>query len=437
MLGRTAVAESPASHPAVSHDLERGARHRRGLVAAILALAVVTGLVAILSTWVKRQALDTNNWTNTSSKLLADPAIQNAMGAYLVNELFTNVDVAGKLQSALPKQAAALAGPASAGLRDLATQAAPQLLARPRVQELWRQSNRAAHKQFLSILNGGNAALSTSNGQVVLDLHVLVTQLATELGLSPPSAAQGAQARGVAQDKLGVTLPASSGRLVLMRSDQLGTAQDIAKGIRDLSIIFTVISLGLFALAIGLANGWRRIALRSTGWCFAGLGIAILLVRRVGGGAVVNGLVKAESIKHPAHDAWNIGTSLLRGIAIAFVIYGLVIVVAAWVAGPTTSAVSVRRALAPTFRDHPLRVYGIAGVLYLLVLLWGPTPAFRSLIPILIIAALLALGIELLRRQAAREFPDAHAGDTVARMRVWLDTRRARNGREPVGGGRV
>ena len=216
---------------------------------------------------------------------MADPAIQNAVGAYLVNELFTNVDVAGKLQSALPKQAAALAGPASAGLRDLATQAAPQLLARPRVQELWRQSNRAAHKQFLSILNGGNAALSTSNGQVVLDLHVLVTQLATTLGLSPPSAAQGAQARGVAQDKLGVTLPASSGRLVLMRSDQLGTAQDIAKGIRHLSIIFTVISLGLFALAIGLANGWRRIALRSTGWCFAGLGIAILLVRRVGGGA--------------------------------------------------------------------------------------------------------------------------------------------------------
>ena len=97
----------------------------------------------------------------------------------------------------------------------------------------------------------------------------------------------------------------------------------------------------------------------------------------------------------------------------------------------------MRRALAPTFRDHPLRVYGIAGVLYLLVLLWGPTPALRSLIPILIIAALLALGIELLRRQAAREFPDAHAGDTVARMRVWLDTRRARNGREPVGGGRV
>src|SRR5436305_9110706 len=164
-------------------------------------------------------------------------------------------------------------------------------------------------------------------------MHVLVPQLASTHGMTPPSAPQGAAARGDAQDKLGVTLTASSGRLVLMRSNQLKTAQDIAKGIRHLSIIFTVISLGLFALAIGLADGWRRIALRSTGWCFAGLGIAILLVRRVGGNAVVNGLVKAESIKHPAHGAWNIGTSLLRGTAIAFVIYGLVIVVACWVAG--------------------------------------------------------------------------------------------------------
>jgi hypothetical protein len=408
-------------------------------VAALLALAVITGLIAVLSTWVKRQALDTNNWTNTSSKLLADKAIQNALGAYLVNEIFTNVDVAGQLRNALPKQTQALAGPASAGLRDLATQAVPQLLARPRIQDAWRQANRAAHKQFLTILNGGNAAVSTANGEVVLNLHTLVTQLASTLGISAPSASQAAQARNTAQQKLGVTVPASAGTLVLMRSKDLKTAQDITKAIRHLSIIFTVVSLCLFALAIALAVGWRRIALRSTGWCFAGLGIALLLVRRVGGNYVVNQLVNNESIKHPAHDAWAIGTGLLRAIAIALVIYGLVIVVAAWLAGPTKSAVAIRRALAPSLRDHPARVYGTAGVLYLLVLLWGPTPAFRHWIPILLIAALLVLGIELLRRQAAREFPDAHAGDAVARMRNWFETRRARparDGRQPVAGGR-
>jgi hypothetical protein len=446
MLGRTPrrrirvsqIVEPPQAKKG-SQDLPRTDRHRRGWVAAILVLAVITGLIAIVSTWVKRQALDTNNWTNTSSKLLAKQSVRNAVGAYMVDQIFTNVDVAGALENALPKQADALAGPASAGLRDLANQAAPQLLARPRIQQLWRDSNRAAHKQLLAILNGGNSAVSTSNGEVVLDLHQLVTQLAGTLGLSPPSAAQGAAARGAVQQRLGVTLPAGTGRLVIMRSKNLKTAQDIAKGIRDLSIIFTVISLGLFAAAIALASGWRRLALRSTGWCFFGLGIAVLLVRRIGGNYIVNNLVTAESVKPAAHDTWNIGTGLLRAIALAFVIYGLLIVLAAWLAGPTSSAVAVRRALAPTLREHPVRVYGVAALVYLLVLLWGPTPAFRQWIPVLLIAALLALGIELLRRETAREFPDAHAGDTMARMRHWFDTRRGRaghDGQQPVAGGR-
>jgi hypothetical protein len=416
-------------------DLPRVDRHRRGWVAAILVLAVITGLIAILSTWVKRQALDTNNWTNTSSKLLAKQSVRNALGAYMVDQIFTNVDVAGALESALPKQADALAGPASAGLRDLANQAAPQLLARPRIQQLWRDSNRAAHKQLLAILNGGNSSVSTANGEVVLNLHQLVTQLAGTLGLSPPSAAQGAQLRNTAQQRLGVTLPAGAGQLVIMRSKNLKTAQDIVKAIRDLSIIFTVISFCLFAAAIALASGWRRIALRTTGWCFFGLGIAVLLVRRIGGNYIVNNLVTAESVKPAAHDSWNVGTGLLRAIAIAFVIYGLLIVLAAWLAGSSTWAVSVRRALAPTLRDHPVRAYGVAGLVYLLVLLWGPTPAFRQWIPVLLIAALLVLGIELLRRETAREFPDALPGDAMARMRHWWDTRRghaARDGQQPV-----
>jgi hypothetical protein len=106
------------------------------------------------------------------------------------------------------------------------------------------------------------------------------------------------------------------------------------------------------------------------------------------------------------------------------VIYGLVLVTAAWLAGPTRPAVAVRRALAPSLRDHSLRVYAGAGLVYLLVLVWGPTPALRHAIPILLIAALLALGIELLRRQAAQEFPAAQPGDAMRDLRGWLDSRR-------------
>jgi uncharacterized membrane protein YeiB len=71
-------------------------------------------------------------------------------------------------------------------------------------------------------------------------------------------------------------------------------------------------------------------------------------------------------------------------------------------------------------------VYGVVGFAYLLVLLWGPTPALRAAWGIVIFALLAVLGVELLRRQTAREFPDAQRGDTAARMRASLEAARSR-----------
>ncbi len=399
-------------------------RGRRILVVALLTLATIAGVIAVVSTWVKREALDTNNWTDTSSKLLADPAIRDAVAAYLVNEVFSNTDVAARLRASLPPQAQALAGPAAAGLQELGGRAAPELLARPRVQEAWRNANRAAHQQFLKILNGGGPVVSTNQGEVVLDLHAVVDQLAARLGVEQQVAG--------ARNKLAGKLPPNAGRLVIMRSDQLKTAQDVAKLIRHISIVFTVLTFVLFGAAIAVAKDRRRLALRGTGWCFFGIGIAVLLVRRVGGNQIVDGLVPAVSIKAAAHDAWSIGTALLHDIALALVIYGLLIVAAAWLAGPSRPALAVRRALAPSLRDHAVAVYSGAAGVYLLVLLWGPTPAFRNIIPILLIAALLVLGIELLRRQTAREFPDAQAGEAMQRMREWIAARRGRGAAQPA-----
>src|SRR4051794_26951719 len=100
---------------------------RRRLVGVLVTLAVLTGFLAVLATWVHRQALNTNNWTNTSTKLLEDPKIRDALSAYLVDQLFTNVDVAGELQAVLPPRAQPLAGPVSGFLRELANRAAPEL----------------------------------------------------------------------------------------------------------------------------------------------------------------------------------------------------------------------------------------------------------------------------------------------------------------------
>jgi hypothetical protein len=376
-------------------------RPHRVAVPIVLVLAVVTGFLAVFSLWVKRQTLDTENWTDTSQKLLAEPEIQNALGTYLVTQLFSNIDVESQLKSVLPPQVQGLAGPVSGGLRSLAEERVPKLLARPRVQDAWVSANRTAHKELLAILDDKGTAVSTGGGDVVLNTRPLIQQLADDVGI-------GGQVASISPQV---------GQLVIMKSDELATAQDVAKGVRNLSIALTIISLGLFALAVWLARGRRRVTLRTVGWCFVGIGAATLLIRRVTGNAIVDGLVQNESAKDAAHEVFLIGSSLLYSIAVAMIIYGLVIVAAAWIAGPSSWGVAARRWLAPTLIHKPGVVYGTAGFVYLIVLAWGPTPAFRNFLPIVLIGILLVVGIEALRRQAAREFPDgepAHAGGPPA-----------------------
>jgi Short C-terminal domain len=55
----------------------------------------------------------------------------------------------------------------------------------------------------------------------------------------------------------------------------------------------------------------------------------------------------------------------------------------------------------------------------LLVVVWGPAPALRQIGYIVAFGVLLALGVHALRRQTAREFPDAQAGDAMSAIRGW------------------
>jgi hypothetical protein len=342
----------------------------------------------------------------------------------------------------LLRWARALAGPAAAGLRELAGRAAPELLARPRVQQAWRQANRVAHEELLRVINGGGPLVSTRAGEVTLDVRTLVDQLAASLGLSQQLAAArqklaggaGAAVRGAAQQRLGVTLPPSAGRIVVLRSNQLEAAQKAAKAIRGLAWVMTGVSLLLFAVAIALASGWRRLALRTVGWCLIADGILVLLARRVGGGRLVDALVPPGSVRPAAHSAWTIGTSLLYDIAVAMVVYGLVLVCAAWLAGSTRPAVALRRTLAPALRFRVGASYAVVAMLFGLLLLWGPTPAFQKLVGILLFAVLIVVGVEALRRQTAHEFPDARPGDGLPWLRAHVREWRHPNGGSPRSG---
>jgi hypothetical protein len=110
------------------------------------------------------------------------------------------------------------------------------------------------------------------------------------------------------------------------------------------------------------------------------------------------------------HDVWLIGTSILGEIGTASIIYGLVTVAGAALAGPTRVAVALRRRIAPALDRHlGLSALGLSAT-YLLLILWGPTHALRTWWGVLLFAVLIAAGVAALRRQtrselAAREEP--------------------------------
>jgi hypothetical protein len=378
--------------------VSEAAPRRRWYVTALVIVATVLAFVAIFSLWVNRQALNTDNWTTTSSKLLQNKAIQTQVATFVVNQIYANVNVEATLKSKLPVQLQPLAGPVAGGLHDVAQSAAERALATGQVQDAWKQANRAAHKTLLKIIDGGSKNISTTGGKVTLNLRSIVGQVAGQVGIDPAVANK---------------IPASAGSLVILRSDQIDAAQKIAKAIRSLAIILTVLVFGLYALAVYLAHGRRRETLRSVGIGFIAAGAVALIVRGLAGTAVVDALAKNDAAKPAAEAVWSIGTGLLAQAAGSAVTFGVLLVIAAVFAGPTRYAVRLRRWAAPYLRDRPGVTYTAAGAIYLALIAWAPIAAFRKPLGILVFALLMILGTEVLRRQTAREFPDARA-DTPA-----------------------
>ncbi len=366
-------------------------RGRRILVQVLIWGTTVLAVLAIFAVWANRQMLNPDNWANTSTKLLQNEEVRDATSNYLVNQLYANVNVEQELKAKLPAQLAPLAGPLSGALHSLADEAAKRALASPRVQEVWKRANRAADQSFVTIVNGGKGAVAITGGQVTLNLALVVSDITNRLGLPNVSS----------------KLPASVAHLKILKSNQLKLVQDIGKALKSLALLLTIIVPLLYALAIGLARGFRRRTLMTVGIAILGAGIVVFLARNVLVTQVTDSLVKTESVKPAAHAVLTIATSMLSEIAGAFIIVGIPLIAAAWFAGPARLAVTARRRIAPFLRDQPGWTYGIVAAIMALIFIWDPIPATGKLGGIIVFLALAFFGTYVLRRQTAAEFPDA------------------------------
>jgi hypothetical protein len=358
---------------------------------ALVVVASLLALVSVVAGYVRYQALDTGTVKNAAGELIADDAVRTQLAASLVDGLYTNVDVTAALQQGLPRRQKALAAPIAGALRELTGRTAVGLLERPRIQAVWMKSVADAHAELVRLLNDRGTALRTKNGDVVLDLRPLVVQLGNRVAFV---------------GKLAGRLPPGSSQIEIMKSGDLRTAQRATHALDVLGRFLWIVTLGIAAIAVGLARGRRRTTLRSLAVGVVVAGLVVLVIRRVAGNYVVDSLVPSGTTRSSVADAWNILTALLADGGRTLVGVGLIALVGLWFAGETHSARASRRELAPLFARSEI-AYGAAATFLLLLVWWGPTVQLRRPQLVVTFAILLALGVWALRRQTLTEHPEA------------------------------
>ncbi len=376
---------APAPPPQKKANSPRSGHPRWAL--ALIVLGTIFTFAAIFSIWVNRQALNTDNWVDTSTRLVKNEEVRSQLSDYLANQLFTNVDVAAELREALPPRLAPLATAAASGLQQLAPQVAERLFATPRFQALWEAANRKAHESLLQVLDGGGSTVSTESGEVKLQLAAVLAQIGEGSGVG---------------ETLVSKLPPEAGEITILKSDELSLAQEVANLLRKLPIVLTLAALLCFALAVFLSPR-RRETLRSVGFAFVIAGLLSLGLRGFAGTYVVSGLSKTTSVEPAVEAIWSIGTSMLVTIATSAIVFGLLVALAAFLAGPTKVAATIRQYIAPYARRSPAGLWGGALLVFLALIAWAPVGAFHKPLGVLVFALLFATGTELYRRQLLDE----------------------------------
>ena len=124
------------------------------------------------------------------------------------------------------------------------------------------------------------------------------------------------------------------------------------------------------------------------------------------GNGVIDSVASSDAVKPAISSVWNIISAGLHDRALFVLVIGLGFIAGGLLAGPGRHEVAVRRFLAPYLRERPVVVYAVLAFIFLLWLTLLPTiNNFGQVLVVLVLAGLAVVGVEILRRQTAREFP--------------------------------
>lgn len=371
---------------------------------SLIVLTCLAVLFAVLATWTHWTVLNTNRFVDTVAPLIKEDAVAQAVSQETVKRLFSQLDVKAKiekeLEKGLPNSLDFAAKPAAQGAEQLAEFLTVQIIKSNAFQTVWRNVLAVAHSEAVKGVRAGGPVEIKQNGQVVLDVTELLTELRDKM-----------VAVGLGFMK-NVKVPKDLGTIVLYKNSQLG---NVKTAVNTLDILFWILPWAavLLLLASVLIAWNRRSAL---------IGIAIGVIIAMVAVLLVLAIVKPhylDQIKNGVdrHAAIVAASKVQRGlntIDVGLMIISALTIIAAVVAGPygwsrkLHGAVSIPEhrkstkgeaaaANAGVFTRYAwlLRAAGLAAAI--LLLLYLPQASAAVVVAVCIIYVLYLAGIEVLR----------------------------------------
>lgn len=325
-----------------------GAGHRRHfswrtpLSIVLIVLGCIVAPVAVIGVWAGTEVSDTGRYVATVEPLIHDPAIQKYLADQITNQVTSQLDITGTIDQAsaqldskgLPRISSLLKtfGPQIASsVTGFIHSSVHSVVASKAAAKIWVQVNTVAHQALVKVLSGqGNGAVSTKNGQIVLNLGPFIAVVKQDLlqhGFS-----------------LASNIPPVSPTIALFQAKDLGKAQSLYRLVTTLKIVLPIVALLLLAAGVWAARGRRRALVG------AALGVAASMLilgigLRIGRAVYLNSVPSSTLPSDAAAAGWDALVHFLwNGLRVVMAV-GLVIAMAAYFTGPSRTAVQTRSAL--------------------------------------------------------------------------------------------
>jgi hypothetical protein len=333
-----------AQAPSVAPPSRPRRQRWRSVVATLLiVIACILAPLAGVAVWSKNLITNTDRYVTTVAPLARDPAIQSAVSDKITAEIFARLDVQGITNQAvdalaergLPPLVAtqlhALSGPVSDGVQSFVRTEVGKVVASDAFADAWVTANRSAHAALVAALTGQTGeGITIANDTVSINLGPFIQVVKQRL-----------VDRGF---DLASRIPDINPSFTLLQSEAITKAQSAFSLLTTIGNWSPLVVLILFALGVYVAKDHRR-ALIGAGLGLAGgmlaLGVGIFALR-----ALYLDNRPLGVLTYDAAAAFY--DTLVRFLQLGLrtiLVFGLIIALAGFFTGRSTTAVRARAGL--------------------------------------------------------------------------------------------